>query len=118
MSVFFGFAPTSESWWEGSQHRNPSKGQLGPMVAGIFFYHILSPCCTYSFPWKLGRACVLHLKACIHAFESAQVPHDHVAVIEFLFYSQYTFWVLHQLVSLGGGGLSTETPPRVSWGQW
>jgi hypothetical protein len=42
-------------------------------------------------------------EACIHASEGAQVPHDHVEVIEFLFYSECIFWILHQLVNLGGG---------------
>jgi hypothetical protein len=39
-------------------------------------------------------------------------------MIEYFFYSECFFWVLHQLVSPGEGGLSTETPPGVSWGQW
>jgi hypothetical protein len=39
-----------------------------------------------------------------------------VEMIEFLFYSECIFWVLHQLVSLGGGGLDNDTPPRISWG--
>jgi hypothetical protein len=57
-------------------------------------------------------------EACFHASVGAEVPHDHVEVIEFYFSSKYSFWVLYQLVSPGRGGLGTKTPPGVSWGQW
>jgi hypothetical protein len=56
-------------------------------------------------------------KACIHASKGPQVPHDQVGMIEYFLYSDCIFWVLHQLVSLGGGGLDTETRPGISWGQ-
>jgi hypothetical protein len=55
----------------GSQHRDSSRSQLEPVVAGIFFYHILSPCCTCTLPWKLERACVLRLNL---AFMSQRAP--------------------------------------------
>jgi hypothetical protein len=69
-------------------------------------------------PVEAGENLCVMYKACIHALEGARVPHNHVGMIEFIFYSKCTFCVLHQLLSLGGGGLGTETPPRVSWGQW
>jgi hypothetical protein len=65
------FVPTSEPWWGRSWHRDPSRGQLGPVVAGISFYHILSPCCTCTLPWKLNSACVMCLKL---AFMPLRVP--------------------------------------------
>jgi hypothetical protein len=52
-------------------------------------------------------------EACIHALEGAEVLNDHVGMIEY-FFIECIFWVLHQLVSPGGGGLGTETPPGVS----
>jgi hypothetical protein len=69
-------------------------------------------------PLEAGESLCVTCEACIHASESAQVPHDHVGMIEFFFNSECIFWVLHQPVSPGGRGLGTETPPGVSWDQW
>jgi hypothetical protein len=53
--IFWVLHQPNEPWWGGSQHRDPSRGQLGPVVAGILFYHILSPCCTCTPPGSWGE---------------------------------------------------------------
>jgi hypothetical protein len=52
---------------------------------------------------EAGESLCVSFEACTHASEGAQDPHDHVGVIEFYFYFEYISWVLHQLVSPGGG---------------
>ena len=69
-------------------------------------------------PVEAGESLCITFEACIHASKGAQVPHDHVLMIEFYFYFECIFWILYQLVSPSGEGLSTKTPPRISWGQW
>jgi hypothetical protein len=69
-------------------------------------------------PLESGKSLCITYEACIHPLKGAQVPHDHVEMIEFYFYFECIFWVLHQPMSPSGRGLGTETPPRVSWGQW
>jgi hypothetical protein len=69
-------------------------------------------------PMEAGEILCVMCEACIHASEGARVSHDHFRVIEFVFDSECIFWVLHQRVSPGGGGLGTETLLGISWGQW
>jgi hypothetical protein len=55
------------------------------VVAGILFYHILLPCCICTLPLEAEESLCVVFEACIHALEGAQVPHDHMGMIEFIF---------------------------------
>jgi hypothetical protein len=57
-------------------------------------------------PLEAWESLCITCEACIHSFEGAQVPHDHVGVIEFFINSECNSWVLYQLVSPGGGVLT------------
>jgi hypothetical protein len=67
-------------------------------------------------PLEVGESLFVAFEACIHASKGAQVPHDHVGMIEFLFFSECIFWVLDQPVSPGGGGVSAPRPLQGSIG--
>jgi hypothetical protein len=87
------------------------------VVVGILFitfYHLV----VHAPSLEAGESLYVAFEAYIHASKGAQVPHEHVGMIEFLFYSECIFCFLHQPVSPGGGVLGTETPPGISWGQW
>jgi hypothetical protein len=58
-----------------------------------------------------GESLCVGFEPCIHASKGAQVPDDHVGMTEYFFILSVIFWVLHQLVSPGGGGLGTKTGP-------
>ena len=47
----------------------------------------------YHLPVEAGKSLCVICEACIHASEGAQVLHDHVGIIEFIFYYECIFWV-------------------------
>jgi hypothetical protein len=68
-------------------------------------------------PLEAGESLCIAFEACIHASKGALVPHDHMGMIEFYFYSECIFWVLHQPVSPSGGSRHQDLP-GVRWSQW
>jgi hypothetical protein len=43
-------------------------------------------------PLEARESLCVTCEACIHASEGAQVPHDHVGMIEIAFYSECSIW--------------------------
>jgi hypothetical protein len=85
--IMLDFAPTSEPWWGGLGTKTPPGVCWGQWFHAFFFITFSHYGVTLL---SLGswESLYVSFEACIHASEGAQVPHDHVGLIEILFSSK------------------------------
>jgi hypothetical protein len=65
----------------GFRCRDPSRDQLGSMVALFLLPHFFTFMLLHP-PHEAGKSLCVAFEACIHASEGAKAPHDHVELIE------------------------------------
>jgi hypothetical protein len=82
----------------------PLQGSAGMSGSLHFFFSHFMTLMLLHPPLEARESLYITCEACIHDSEGTQVLDDHVGMIEYLFYSKYIFWDLHQLMSPGEGG--------------